>query len=132
VIGIALLLVITGVFLEDYAVQLIGLSFLFISGSLMMAGSIEYKTGENNSMVYVYGDNYTSYHWDYATDPPVCNPSNPLECVELFHTEKTTIYNYNNFDDSTSQWVGIYLMVLSMLASAVIFTRLKAEKDEDL
>jgi len=131
VIGLALALLITGVVMSDYAIQLVGFSFLFISGTILLAGNVEYKTGLNSSEYYVYGDNYSGYHWDYMNEPPTCPPNN-LDCVKLFHVEYNEFYNYGSFSDSTSHWLGVYLMIISIIGSAVIFTRLKAESDDDL
>ena len=130
-VGLAFAVILTGIFLDDYAVQLVGLSFLFISGSLLLAGSVDYKIGENVSNYYVYGDNYTGYHWDYLNPPPACNPNN-LDCVKLFHNKENKIDIYEAFDDSTSKWFGIYLMVLSMLDSSVIFTIIKYDSENRL
>jgi len=129
VIGLSIALLISGYFLEDTALQLVGFSFLFISGSLLLAGSVEYKIGEEQLEYYVYGDNYSGYHWDYVNDPPACPPNN-LECVKLFHTNKTINYNYDNFSDTTSHWIGVYLMLVSIIGSAVTFTRLKADNED--
>lgn len=109
VIGIALALIVTGVILEDYAVQLVGFSFLFISGTLLLAGSVEYKTGEDITTTHQYILNNTL----------------------LNSTQQSNVYQYADFNDSTSRWFGIYLMVVSILGSAVIFTRLKQEKDNE-
>jgi len=117
---------VAGYFLNDTALQLVGYSFLFISGTVLLAGSVEYKIGENQQEVYQYGDNYSGYHWDYDSIPPVCNP-NDMDCVKLFHVNRTIVYNYDNFSDATSHWVGVYLMIVSIIASAVTFTRLKEE-----
>jgi len=130
VIGLALALLVTGFMLDDTALQLVGFAFLFISGSLLLAGSIEYKSGFELTEYYVYGDNYSGYHWDYTNPPPNCNPSN-LDCVKLFHTNQTTIFHYSTFNDTTSHFVGVFLMIVSILGSAVIFTRLKQEREDN-
>jgi len=126
VIGLSIALLITGFALDDTALQLVGFSFLFISGTILLAGSVEYKTGEHYSELYVYGDNYTGYHWDYNNPPPTCVPNN-LDCVKLFHTNRTIEYRYGTFNDATSHWIGVFLMIVSIIGSTVIFTRLKQE-----
>ena len=115
VIGIAMALVIVGIFLEDYAVQLVGLSFLFISGAIFSGipildgsgGTIQYKSGETTLTNY-------SYYSDNIT---------------INYTSEITIDDYSTYSNGVSHFVGIFLMVLSMLASAVIFTRLKDEDE---
>ena len=42
--------------------------------------------------VYIYGNNYTDYHWDYMTQPPNCTNPNDFTCVNLFHRNITTSY----------------------------------------
>jgi len=129
VIGLAVVLIGLGFLTNDPAIQILGLSFLFIGGSILLAGNVEYQTGINISEYYVYGDNYSGYHWDYDTPHPECNPSNPLECVALMHTERTETNLYNNFNDTTSHFIGVYLMIISIFGMAVILTRLKQEND---
>jgi len=129
IVGLAIALLSTGFMLEDTALQLVGFSFLFIAGSILLSGVVEYKIGENNYKTYAYGDNYTSEHWSYDTPKPNCNSSDPLECVVLFHINESITYKYITFNDSTSHWIGIYLMIVSVIGSAVIFTRLKQENE---
>lgn len=131
-IGIALALIMLGVILEDSAVQLVGFSFLFIAGSLLLAGSVEYKTGLEDYENYIYSNNFSGYHWEYDSPEPTCNAANEIDCVKLFHKNTTTTYHYANFNDSTSRWLGVYLMIISIIGSVVIFTRLKQERDNSV
>jgi len=128
VIGLAIALLITGFALDDTALQLVGFAFLFTAGGLFLTDPLEIQSGLNISEYYVYGDNYSSYHWDYANPPPACPPNN-LDCVNLFHTERTETNLYSEWNDLTSHFLGVFLMIVSIIGSAVIFTRLKQEKD---
>ena len=118
IIGIALSLIITGVILEDYAVQLVGLSFFLIAGAIFSnapilgvnGGSIEYKTGETQLTNYSYlSDNTT-----------------------IDYTIQTKTYNYNTYSNAFTRFIGVFMMIISILASTIIFTRLKQERENAL
>jgi hypothetical protein len=120
----------------------VGLLFLFFLGLVIMAGDVEYKTGEefsscNYEEFFVYGNNYSGYHWDYdINDVPTCANPNDFECVRLFHTHRvynsscveTVSYVYTNLDASyrtTVWWFGFLLSLVSGFGAFALFWNLK-------
>lgn len=108
---ISLILVALGLYrLEHTELSLVGFFFLFLLSMVIISGNLTYKTGEEE--VYVYGDNYTSYHWDYDYSNP-----NPNADVNLFH--KNTTYIYSAYEDSsgffTTHRFGYVLAVMSVI-----------------
>lgn len=78
---------------EHFALRLIffGLGLLMLiplSKGIIDSGSVCENVLNSTLENYVYGDNYTSYHWDYTYSNP-----NPNADVNLFH--KNTTYNYD-------------------------------------
>jgi len=134
IISIGIALAILGFILKDWSLQLVGLAFLFICGGVLanipvlnvLTGGVEYRSGTNTTDRYVYGDNFSGYHWDYDSPPPSCPPNN-LDCVKLFHVNIEENYIYSTYDDGTSRFIGLFLMIVSLLASTVVYTRLKEE-----
>ena len=85
-LSLSLLLVTLGLIKSEHSeLALVGFGFLFIMSLIIINGDIQYKTGTKE--VYVYGNNYTGYHWDYV----VGNPS--INDVNLFHSNQTNIYS---------------------------------------
>jgi len=73
---------------------------------------------------FIYGDNYSDYHWDYNSETPTCNPNDDdeeyLDCVNLFHIK--TDYNYinscedNNYSTLERFYSGYsYLLLLEII-----------------
>lgn len=106
-----------GLVLGEQYFTFAGLFFFFSLGLLLLTNGLTLKTGEiftpcDYQEYYVYGDNYTGYHWDYANPPP---PG--LADVNLFHVYRnysgcveTTEYVYETGQDSV-WWYG-FLMAL--------------------
>ena len=89
-----------------YAFMLL-LSILLIPG---VPGSLEILN--ETAIWYQYGDNYSGYHWDYASPSPLVND------VNLFHTHET--YDYEEYKNST---FGIYLSLFSIFGFVSVFLR---------
>lgn len=123
-IGIAFILVALGLYrLEHTELSLVGFLLLFLLSMVIITGNLEYKTGETE--VYVYGDNYTSYHWDYDySSPPGLSETN------LFH--KNTTYIYSPYEDSsgffTTHNFGYLLAVMSIIGMIGSFVSIKPER----
>jgi hypothetical protein len=107
--------------------RLIGFFLIFLLGGMLepaLPGSVEYFSGLNTSEYYVYGDNYTGYHWDYMNDPPECLPNN-LDCVKLFHTETIQSEVYSVYESHT---IGFFLSIAGILGFVLVMVdRRKAE-----
>lgn len=109
---IGLALIIIGYSTEDGAVQIVGYSFLFILGTALLSSSVEYQSGEFTRETYVYGDNFSGYHWDYVSPPKT--PGD----VFLFHANKTQTKTYTTLSDTYSHAFGVWLCVISILGVA--------------
>ena len=116
-------MVLLGFFIDFPVLALIGFAVMFLSGLMMFNAEVEYKTGEitdiNESGIYVYGDNYSGYHYDrYMLNPP--NPA--TNDLNLFHTNRSTTINatniYTTLDDSRSHMIGVFLAVISVIGFA--------------
>lgn len=94
--------------------QLVGYVFMFILSISFMTSGIDYKTGEMET--YIYGDNFTSYHWDYDYSTAPANPQN----YDLFHKEIE--YQYSNYKNHT---IAFYLAIISAVGfiSVLLSTR---------
>jgi len=128
--GLAVLFLFYGWVTKTDLPRLIGFLLIFLLGAMIepsLPGSIEYKTGVNSSFYYVYGDNYSGYHWDYASPAPSCNP-NDLDCVKLFHVKGTDTNMYSTFEDHT---IGFYIMIVGMLGFIMIMLERKRNRRYD-
>jgi hypothetical protein len=76
------------------------LSLVLIDGT---PSNIEFVS--NVSKIYVYGQNFTGYHWDYTYSPI---PPAKLD-IYLFH--EYDINNYNQYKNTT---IGIYMALVSI------------------
>ena len=99
-------------------VMLLGLSIMSQSFFGFTSG-IQYKIGENET--YVYGDNYTTYHWDYDYSSP--NPNAPQA---LFHK-----YTYDVYDTYTNPLVGFFFAILGGFSFALTFIELRQYRREE-
>jgi len=104
VICVFLLLFGLGVPLPYFSV--LGFFLLFVLGGLLQAGSLELPTGE---LEYVYGNNFTGYHWDYVNSSFA--PSQTDREAFLFHTEKDT----EPFDNPISHILGLFIMFIGII-----------------
>lgn len=125
-IFLALVCVGLGLTLDEHYFTMVGLFFLFSLGILLLSGSLEYKIGNNSTVCdyeeyFVYGNNFTDYHWDYnVEDAPACANPNDWDCVHLFHTVReydpdcvpSTMYVYQSLGEAAAFWYG-FLMALS-------------------
>ena len=123
-LSLSLLLVTLGLIKSEHSeLALVGFGFLFIMSLIIINGDIQYKTGTKE--VYVYGNNYTGYHWDYVIPgPPVVND------VNLFHSNQTNIYSSMQ-DISIAggfffHLVGYWLAVCSIVGFVGVLAGLKA------
>ena len=105
VVCLFLLLVGLGVPLPYFSV--VGFFLVFVLGGILQAGSLELPTGE---LEYVYGNNFTGYHWDYVNDSTA--PSQTDREAYLFHEDK----EFELIAFNQSHIIGLFLMVISVFA----------------
>ena len=129
---LAAFLIALGYYTEDSFYAYVGLFFLFVLGLMIMTNQLQYKIGEtftpcDAEEIYIYGDNYSGYHWDYNNPPPSCTPNN-LDCVKLFHKNISyygcvEIYTdvYDNFSGSWARWIGLLLAFAAGAGMALQF-----------
>jgi len=128
--GVAFLLLFYGWYSRTDLPRLMGFLLIFLLGTFFepaIPGNIEYLSGNNISEYYIYGDNYSGYHWDYANPPPSCPPNN-LDCVRLFHTER--IEN-NIYSEYTNHTLGFYIMMMGLLGFILVMVDRRKEEVEN-
>lgn len=117
-LGVSLVLLLTGYAVKEASFSIIGLTFLFVlSSGVLIPDNLEIQTGLNTttSTYYKYGNNFTGYHWDYDYgEAPNFNPSiiNTPEVVFLFHTYDTIEEN-NIYTNPETTFYGIWLSILA-------------------
>ena len=136
-----------GVTLKEPYFTFVGLFFFFSLGILLMNDGVSIKNGIeftpcDYDEYYVYGNNFTGYHWDYQTDPqPVCSNQDDFDCVRLFHTFRnyshtdcveTTIDVYETVDSVF--WYGFLLALASGFGMFALFWQLRNDfkKSKDI
>ena len=117
-LALAVIVVGLGVVLDEQYFTFVGLFFFFSLGILLLSNGVTVKTGETVTPCeyedsYVYGDNYSGYHWDYATPNPAANDINIFHVFREYEENCSTIttYTYATGTDSVF-WYG-FLMALS-------------------
>jgi len=131
--SISIIFMYFGFVLDDITFKVVGfgvLTFIFVSISI---SGLSYSNGtvteictpmvESFTELYVYGDNYTGYHWDYANEPPP-----EFNDVNLFHVNRTNYYTDYCYNQTLEPTEDIYLqrtvfIVLSVFAlfGALVF-----------
>ena len=134
--AVAVVILLLGVIIGENYFSFVALFFLFLLGNSLLFNGVDYQTGESTSLcnyedTYVYGDNYSSYHWDYMTAPPVCNNPTDTSCINLFHTVReynascteTVTKVYTSLNDTLTWWFGFLLAIASAGGMAAILTQ---------
>lgn len=126
-LGLSLLLITLGLFKPEHSeLSLIGFTFLFLLGIVLINNDISIKSGEIFKDLYIYGNNYTGYHWDYV------NPTTPnVTDVNLFHSNRTITYTYSEIDlgtHITSRLVGYWLCIASVVGFIGVILGLRKQK----
>lgn len=89
---------------------------MFFLSLVIINEDLQYSHGYTE--FYVYGDNYTGYHWDYVTPgPPGVNE------VNLFHMNRTI--EYSNFEGPQSHFFGYWLAIISAIGFIMTIISLK-------
>ena len=126
-VSFSLLLIIGGYYIDAPVTQIAGTAVLFVTGLLLMFSTVVYTTGLNFEEYYSYGNNFSSYHWDYG-DPPSFNPSSDTT-VFLFHTIHNESKVYSTWDEEeilgvkTRHTVAFLLLVTSILILVSVLTQ---------
>lgn len=109
--------------------RIVGLFFLFVLGLTLLNGDLRVVVGENKTLcdyqdTYIYGDNFTGVHWDYADDP---TPKTGND-IYVFHVNRS--FNgcvesktklYDNVTDSWVLWIGRIMALMSALGIIIFF-----------
>jgi len=106
-----------GFFIDFPVINFIGSIMLFLLGIGLLGAGIDYKVGVEE--VYVYGNNFSGYHWDYdGTQPPLKD----LDSAYLFHKNVSDVYS--TYDDSSGDRFGWFLLILGALTFVLGLFRL--------
>ena len=125
-VSLSLIMVVLGLTRPEHSEQaLIGFFFLFLLSFSIINNDLEYPTGNiNESSYYVYGNNFTGYHWDYSEPYDVAPHATEGE-VYLFHVEKTISIEYETYGEHN---FGYWLAVAMAVSMAGVLWQLKKIK----
>ena len=77
----------------------------------------------NESTYFVYGNNYSGYHWDYdVNDVPACSNPNDFDCVKLFHEEKSYTYTNSCASENFDIIEALYMVLIAIFGMLIIVT----------
>lgn len=113
--ALSLILIIIGLMRPNESAQaLIGFFLMFILGFSILNGTLEYKVGVNET--YVYGNNFTDYHWDYDFSLP------PAAVNDAFLFHRNSIDVYATFQDHI---LGFYLIIAGAIGFILVIFGLR-------
>lgn len=115
--GICLALLLIGLGFNIPFFSIVGFFLIGVLGFIIQAGNLYLPTGDVEE-TYVYGNNFSSYHWDYDfSDAPNFNPTimNDPSTVFLFHKNETKIYEA--WDDGNYHFIGFFMMFVGFIAA---------------
>jgi len=122
---IALVFFLAGFHFENYPTFMAsGVIFLLLCLGVFTTG-FDIKTG--TEQVYIYGANFSDYHWDYYGVEPVVG----VKDYELFHIMESNVYS--SVDGVGSNILGSFLLAMSIFAfgCALIYATPKEDRDYD-
>ncbi|MCP4648875.1 MAG: hypothetical protein GY853_02170 [PVC group bacterium] len=127
---VALILIALGYYSDTDVLKIVAYGFIFMLGVMLFAptffGNVEdcEYLGNYTNSYYVYGDNYSSYHWDYVNAP---SPSE--DGVRLFHVVEEPTYKYT-CQEIENKAFGFWIAVLGVLGFASVFFQRKGGRIE--
>ena len=117
-------MVVLGKYADTPPLQIGGYTILFLTGILLMAGTVEHSILTEET--YIYGVNYTDYHFDdYGTPSSPSINNNP----SVFHKNITKIYQPVAEEEiiagiKVRHTTGFLLAVLSVFGFLSVMTNL--------
>jgi len=111
--------------------KLTGFFIILLVGLIGLVNPVEFITGVNETTSYIYGNNLSGYHWDYAGTQPAFNPSdlNDPETVFLFHEYTTTENIYDN--DSTVLMGTLSFLFVLLGLYGIITSVIELRKEQE-
>ena len=129
---VSLVLIFLGYYSDTDVLKIVAYGFIFMLGFMLISetsfGNVqdcEYLGNYTNN-VYVYGANFTGYHWDYDFD---LNPSHAPD-YELFHVKEYPTYNYS-CQTIENRAFGFWISVLGVLGFASVYLQRKGGSIEN-
>ena len=122
---VAIIFFIVGFQYENYPVFIVsGIFFLILSIGIYATG-LTTITGVETK--YIYGANFTDYHWDYYGED---SPTNPND-YELFHTIDENVYQSSEGVVNTT--LGSLMLGLAFFSfgCALVFATPKKDREND-
>ena len=107
-VGLMLFLLFFGALTRLPPFLILGFFILFVLGGYLQAGNILIPSGDTH---FVYGNNFTDYHWDDYNDSSDA-PSQADREAFLFHEVK----EFELIQFELSHILGLFLMVISVFA----------------
>lgn len=112
-LSIGVVLCILSYLIKDSLLMFGGTTIIFILGLSLFVSGLEYPTGEDEDIKYIYGncfDNMTAGHWFGCGDTA---PSQADREAFLFYTESETTINYETKNDMYTRGIGLILIYIS-------------------
>jgi len=100
-VALSLVILGVGVLLGENYFSFVGLFFLFLLGSSLMASGVDYQTGELLNTTYSYIGNNT----------------------RVDSTEQTLVYTYDTLQDTLTKWFGFFMAVAAGAGMAAVLTQ---------
>ena len=121
----AVVFFLAGFYFENYPTFMVsGVGFLLLAIAIYTTG-LTMQTGVTS--YYVYGNNFTDYHWDdYGEPPPSFNPSDDV--VFIFHTVEENVYETS--EGIANQTLGLFLLIMSFFAFGCSLIYATPKKDQ--
>jgi len=102
-------LFVLGYVLDIPLLSIIGAVFIFGLGLLVVSDDVQVVNGTEE--VYIYGNNFTGYHWDGYNGSSEA-PSSTDRNAYLFHKNETKIYEDYDFGGIGSTSFGVIFLLL--------------------
>jgi hypothetical protein len=136
---VSLVLIVAGYYIEAPVAQIAGTAIMFITGLLLLLGSVEYVSGVDSERYYQYGNNFSGEnpHWDSYSpgDEPVFNPSDKE--AFLFHVYENSTNVYSTWDEEilggikTRHTVAFLLLISAILVFISVLSQLREGIDDE-
>jgi len=117
--GLGLILTIAGFAIDIPLLNLVGTIMIFTVGLGLLQDGLDVPSG--TEQVYVYGNNFTGYHWDDYNGSSDAPSQSDREAF-LFHINESNIYDH--YDDAGSNRFGWLLMAMGALGFCLSLFRL--------
>lgn len=124
---LSLIIIAIGLFRPEHTeMALVGFVFLFLLGLTLEAGSIEYKTGVNETNTYSC---LCCSNGEVTASPGICTDelNNSAQLV-ITKVEKVNTYSTFTAGGALSHLIGYWLMIMSIVGFIGVLVSLRAQR----